>query len=436
MTNDAPRVDPLTSADPTATPPPDIGPQPTKLGSTDDGGLVDVVVVGGGIVGLATVHKLLQARPGTSVILVEKEPLLAQHQTGHNSGVLHSGLYYRPGSLKAKTSTAGRAEMVEFCAAHGIDHDVCGKVVVATRAQDLPRLDVLEERAQANGVKARRISVDELAEREPHAFGIDALHVPEAGITDYPAVCQKLAELIADAGGELRTGVAVTGIDERSGQVRVSTTAGDIAARTVVTCGGLHSDRLARMTDPNTKERIMPFRGEYYELAPHRRYLVNTLIYPVPDPDFPFLGVHLTRMIDGSIHAGPNAVLALAREGYDWGKINGRDIAEVMRNPAWWKLAKTYWRTGSGEYYRSLSKGAFVKALRRLVPEISAADLVPSPAGVRAQAISPDGTLLDDFVWAETDRVVNVLNAPSPAATASLAIGTQIVDRLLSHDKL
>lgn len=396
----------------------------------------DVVVVGGGIVGLASALRLLNVRPDTSVIVLEKEPGVAGHQTGHNSGVLHSGIYYKPGSLKARTSTEGRTKMVEFCQTHGIDHDVCSKVIVATQAQDLPRLDTLEERAAANGVEARRIGVDELREREPHAAGIAALHVPASGITDYGAVCRKMVELITEAGGEVRTSTLVTNIDERSDMIRLSTSTGDLEARMVITCGGLHSDRLARMTEPDTTERIMPFRGEYYELAEHRRHLVKTLIYPVPDPDFPFLGVHLTRMIDGSIHAGPNAVLALAREGYTWGDIDLSDLAEVLTNPGWWRLARSYWRTGMGEYYRSLSKQAFVKALQRLVPEITADDLVPSPAGVRAQAVNRQGSLLDDFVWAETNRVVNVLNAPSPAATASLAIGEQIVDRALTHDHL
>ncbi len=396
----------------------------------------DVVVVGGGIVGLATAHKLLASRPGASVVLVEKEADLAGHQTGHNSGVLHSGIYYKPGSLKAKTSTEGRAKMVDFCAEHGIEYEICGKVIVATQDLDLPRLATLEERALANGVEARRIDVAELKEREPHAAGIAALHVPVAGITNYPKVCQTMGRLITAAGGEIRLATMVTAIDETGSSVRVTTTGGDIEAAMVVTCGGLHSDRLARMTEPSTTERIMPFRGEYYELAEHRRFLVNTLIYPVPDPDFPFLGVHLTRMIDGSIHAGPNAVLALAREGYTWGDINAKDLAEVMANPGWWRLAKNYWRTGMGEYYRSLSKKAFVKALQRLVPDITVDDLVPSPAGVRAQAVNRQGALLDDFVWAETNRVVNVLNAPSPAATASLAIGEQIVERVLQHDRV
>ncbi len=396
----------------------------------------DVVIVGGGIVGLATAHNLLRAKPGTSVVLVEKEADLAGHQTGHNSGVLHSGIYYKPGSLKAKLAHEGRTRMVEFCQEHDIPHEICGKIIVATQDDDVPRLDALAERAVANQVVAHRIDIAELREREPHAAGIAALHVPATGITDYTTVCRTMASLITDAGGEIRMSTKVTDIDERSGSVRVSTTGGELEAGMVITCGGLYSDRLARMTEPETTERIMPFRGEYYELAEHRRHLVKTLIYPVPDPDFPFLGVHLTRMIDGSIHAGPNAVLALAREGYTWGDINAKDLAEVMANPGWWRLARTYWKTGMGEYYRSLSKRAFVRALQRLVPEITVDDLVPSPAGVRAQAVNRQGALLDDFVWAETARVVNVLNAPSPAATASLSIGQEIVDRLFSHDRI
>ncbi len=392
----------------------------------------DIVVVGGGIVGLATAHQLLKQQPNLQVMVVEKEPSVAVHQTGHNSGVLHSGIYYKPGSRKALLATSGRAAMVKFCEEHNIAHDVCGKVIVATRDADLPRLDALEERAQANGVAARRITAAELNELEPHAAGIAGLHVRAAGITDYGKVCQAMAKEIDALGGTVRTGTEVTDISEGS-TVRVSTTKGDVEASLVVTCGGLQSDRLALKTAPETTERIMPFRGEYYELAPDRRHLVNNLIYPVPDPDFPFLGVHLTRMIDGSIHAGPNAVLALAREGYTWGDIDLRDLSEVLRNPGWWRLARNYWKTGMGEYYRSLSKRAFVKALQGLVPEVQVEDLVPSPAGVRAQAVSREGSLLDDFVWKETDRVVNVLNAPSPAATASLAIGDAIVERLLTH---
>lgn len=394
---------------------------------------VDVLVVGGGIVGLAAAYRLSERQPGTSIVVLEKGPVLAGHQTGHNSGVLHSGIYYKPGSLKAQTSTQGRQQMVDFCEANGINYDVCGKVIVANADVDLPRLDVLQERAKANGVEARRITKEELAEYEPHAVGIAGLHVPAAGITNYTEVCMTMAAKLRESGAKVLTNALVTNINEGPNSVRISSEAGDFEAGLVVTCGGLQSDRLALQTAPDTTERIMPFRGEYFELAEHRRHLVKNLIYPVPDPDFPFLGVHLTRMIDGSIHAGPNAVLALAREGYTWGDINLKDLSEVLRNPGWWRLAKNYWRTGLGEYHRSLSKKAFVKALQVLVPEVQVEDLVPSPAGVRAQAVSREGKLLDDFVWSETDRVVNVLNAPSPAATASLAIGSQIVDRLSAH---
>jgi L-2-hydroxyglutarate oxidase len=323
--------------------------------------------------------------------------------------------------------------MLAFCEAHAVDYQICGKVIVATKQGDLERLDALTSRAEANGVEARPISQAELAELEPHAAGIAALHVPGAGITDYTEVCRTLARVLDARGNTVMTNTEVTRVGETAGAVQLTTTAGDVEAQLAITCGGLQSDRLAIQTAPDTTERIMPFRGEYFELAESRRHLVNGLIYPVPNPDFPFLGVHLTPMIDGSIHAGPNAVLALAREGYTWGDVNLGDITEVLLNPGWWKLARTYWKTGLGEYYRSFSKRAFVKALQELVPEIGIDDLVRSPAGVRAQAVGRDGNLLDDFVWSETDRVINVLNAPSPAATASLAIGTQIVDRALRH---
>lgn len=390
--------------------------------------------MGGGIVGLASAYRLIERRPDLSIVVLEKGPDVALHQTGHNSGVLHSGIYYRPGSLKASTCIQGRVDMLAFCNTHAIAHEVCGKVIVASSQSDVPRLEALAERADANGVQAHRISQGELLELEPHAAGIAGLHVPGAGITDYTQVCHVLVRLLDEAGVSVLTDAEVTAIKERSGSVHITSRAGDVEAKLAITCGGLQSDRLAIQTAPDTTERIMAFRGEYFELTQSRRHLVNGLIYPVPNPDFPFLGVHLTRMIGGSIHAGPNAVLALAREGYTWGDINPRDIAEVVRNPGWWRLARNYWKTGLGEYYRSFSKRAFVTALQKLVPEIEMDDLVASPAGVRAQAVSRDGKLLDDFVWSETDRVINVLNAPSPAATASLAIGTQIVDRALAHE--
>lgn len=392
------------------------------------------MIVGGGIVGLATAWRLSTTRPELNLTVLEKESSLALHQTGHNSGVLHSGIYYKPGSNKAITCRTGRAAMIQFCQENDIEHDICGKVIVATKRNQIAPLETLAERAEANGVKARRITVPELSELEPDVVGIDALHVPDAGIVDFKAVCRTLATKLAERGVTIRTEAEVTSITETGSEVRIGVAEGDdLTADLVVTCGGLQSDRLAREVQPDLDERILPFRGEYYELKPDRRHLVKNLIYPVPDPDFPFLGVHLTRMIDGSIHAGPNAVLALAREGYTWGNISLRDLAEVASFPGWWKLAASYWRTGAGEYYRSLSKQAFVNALRQLVPALTKDDLEPSPAGVRAQAVSREGKLLDDFVWSETERVVSVLNAPSPAATASLAIGERISEQALAH---
>ena len=393
-----------------------------------------IVIVGGGIVGLATAWQLQKEQPSIQITLLEKEQQLAQHQTGHNSGVLHSGVYYKPGSLKAITTREGRQAMIEFCQQRDITLELCGKVIVATSPEEIPRLDELTRKAEANGVDAHRIGPSELAEIEPNAAGIDALRVPDAGIVDFVGVSMALASDLVDGGATIRTGAQVTGLTETGAEVIVDLAGGEqLRADLVVTCGGLHSDRLARSVQPDLAERIIPFRGEYYELEPAARKLVNHLIYPVPDPQFPFLGVHLTRMIDGSIHAGPNAVLALAREGYRWRDINLKDLAEVARFPGTWKLGKRHWRMGAGEYRRSLSKSAFVDALRRLMPAIDESMLIDSPAGVRAQAIAPNGDLLDDFVWSETKRVVSVINAPSPAATASLAIGQRISERAISH---
>lgn len=394
----------------------------------------NVVIVGAGIVGLATAWRLTQSRPDLSVTVLDKEPALARHQTGHNSGVLHSGIYYRPGTNKAVTCREGRSALLDLCRERGIAHEVNGKVIVATQPNQLAPLADLEARAAENGVTTRRLGRTELRELEPHAAGVAALHVPDAGIVDFTAVCHALASDLNQRGATIRTEAQVADLAETASGVTVTLASGEqLRAGLVVTCGGLHSDRLARMVQPELDEQILPFRGEYYELRPSRRHLVNDLIYPVPDPRFPFLGVHLTRMIDGSIHAGPNAVLALAREGYRWTDIDPAHLIEVARFPGWWRLARSYWRTGVGEYYRSLSKQAFVRALQRLVPELEADDLERSPAGIRAQAVSPEGSLLDDFVWSETDRVVSVLNAPSPAATASLAIGQRITDRALAH---
>lgn len=393
-----------------------------------------VLVVGGGIVGLATARALQRHLPEVSVTVLEKEDHVAAHQTGRNSGVIHSGIYYPPASRKAELVATGRRLLDEFLVEHGISHERCGKVVVATDPEEVPRLDALEERGRGHGLAIRRLDPGELHELEPHARGIAALHVPETGICDYRAMCEALVGEIADAGGVVRTGVAVTSIDEAGDTVRAGLGTGEVlSAHWLVNCAGLHSDRVATMAGAHTEAAIMPFRGEYYELRPAARGLVRNLIYPVPDPRFPFLGVHFTRMVDGAVHAGPNAVLALAREGYDWKSINRRDLWEVASNPGAWKLARRYWRTGAGEIHRSLSKKAFVSALQRLVPELTAEDLEPSAAGIRAQALRRTGELVDDFEFADGARSIHVVNAPSPAATASLAIGDAIARRLLAR---
>ena len=389
-----------------------------------------VAVVGGGIVGLAAARAIQRATPGRSVIVLEKEPGLAAHQTGHNSGVIHSGIYYPPGSQKAAMVGRGRELLFGLCAEHGIDYELCGKVIVATAPEEIERLRGLEQRAADHGLETTWLDAAGLRAREPHSAGLAALAVPAAGIVSYRQVCAALAAEIIDDGGTVRTGTRVESITEGVDSVTIGTDGGTLRADRIVNCAGLQSDRVARMTDPSVTTAIMPFRGEYYELAPHARHLVRNLIYPVPDPRFPFLGVHFTRMIDGEIHAGPNAVLAMAREGYDWRTWNRHDLAELARNPGPWKLARKYWRTGAGEMHRSVSKRAFVKALRRLVPDVTANDLVRSGAGIRAQAIRTDGTLVDDFHFVDGARSLHVVNAPSPAATASLAIGESIAARL------
>ncbi|SBT37613.1 L-2-hydroxyglutarate oxidase [Micromonospora auratinigra] len=388
------------------------------------------VVVGGGIVGLAVAHRLMTDRPGDSVTVLEKESGWAAHQTGHNSGVIHAGVYYKPGSLKATLCKAGSASMKEFCAEHGLSYDVCGKLIVATDEAELPRLHDLHQRSVANGLPVKLIGADEAREYEPHVAAVAALHVASTGIVDFGAVCRKLAELLAAGGAELRTGTEVTGVTNRGNEVVVTTTGGEVVADVLINCAGLHADRIARLSGVSTPVRIIPFRGEYYELAPQRRDLVRGLIYPVPDPQFPFLGVHLTKMIDGSVHAGPNAVLATAREGYSWGRINLRDVWDELSYRGLWALGRKHYRYGLTEVARSLSKKRFAASLARLVPELTPADIVPAGAGVRAQAILPDGGLVDDFLIVEADRQVHVLNAPSPAATSSLEIARHIVSRL------
>ncbi len=392
----------------------------------------DLVVVGAGIIGLATARCYLQRNPGQTVIVVEAESTGTQHQTGRNSGVIHSGVYYRPGSLKAKMALAGRSDMVDFCQRHDIAHDICGKVIVATHERELKALRALSLNAANNGVPTALLSAEQLAEKEPNCTGIEALWVPSTGITDFVAVCEAMAKELIDGGADLRYNTAVVGLNDGAGsnKVRVSTTKADIETRLLVNCAGLHSDQVADMVDATQGNRIVPFRGEYYELTPKTKHLVKNLIYPVPDPGFPFLGVHLTRMIDGSIHVGPNAVLALHREGYSWGKISRRQAREHLTNRGLWKLAARYWRTGGGEIWRSLSKKAFARAVARLVPSITEDDLVPASAGVRAQAMDEQGELLDDFAITRSGNTFHVLNAPSPAATASLKIAEHINDQI------
>lgn len=390
----------------------------------------DLAVVGAGIIGLATAHRYLEVHPGKRVVVLEAEARPALHQTGRNSGVLHSGVYYRPGSAKATLAVAGRSSMVEFCRRHGIAHDVCGKVIVAVDSSEQERLASLAQRAVRNGVDAELIDARRLAELEPYCAGVEALHIPSTGIADYGAVCRALLDEIEAAGGELRTSTKVVGIDQAADGVRVATTTGDVRAAWLVNCAGLRCDQVAELAGAASGYRIVPFRGEYYELVPERSHLVSNLIYPVPDPSFPFLGVHLTRMIDGTIHAGPNAVLALAREGYRWSDVSGAQLREHIANRGLWRLARRYWRTGAGEVWRSLNKAAFTRALQRLVPDIAADDLVRSEAGVRAQAMDPAGELEDDFAVTAGGRSTHVLNAPSPAATSSLEIARMIVSQV------
>jgi len=390
----------------------------------------DVLIIGGGIIGLATAYTLVQRFPSKQVRVLEKEADLAHHQTGHNSGVLHSGIYYKPGSLKAENCREGKKAMEAFCAEEGIPYDVCGKVIVAVDQSDLPALDRIYERGQANGVRCEMIDRERLVELEPHAAGIKAIHVPEAGIVDYRKVCERLAEKVRERGGEVLTGARVTDIVHQNGGVAVQSTAGQFTAPLLVNCAGLHCDRVTKLGGQKPEAKIVPFRGEYYKLKPESHHLVRNLIYPVPDPSFPFLGVHFTRMIDGSVECGPNAVLAFAREGYTKTDINLYDLAESLTYPGFLKLALKYWRVGAGEMWRSVSKAAFVRALQRLLPAIRSEHLEAAPAGVRAQAVSRDGSMVDDFLIQYNDRIVNVGNAPSPAATASLNIGRLIVEKL------
>lgn len=393
---------------------------------------VDLVVVGAGLVGLATARAALEQRPGLRAVVLEKEDAVATHQSGRNSGVLHAGLYYRPGSRKAALSVTGKARVEAFCEAEDLPLVRSGKVVVAVTPDEIPRLDALEERAGANGVTVERLGPEGLLEREPHAAGVAALWVPSTSVTDFSAVAARLAERLRQSGAEIRTGAAVTGGRETSGGVVVETTTGAVEGRALVTCAGLWADRVARLFGAEPSVQLVPFRGEYVTLRPEAARLVRGLIYPVPDPAFPFLGVHLTRRADGTVDAGPSAALAFARDGYQFSRVRPRDLAEVVASGAFRRLAGRHWRTGLGELGRSLSLEAFWRAARRLMPELRVEDLERAPAGVRAQALHPDGTLADDFVIEQTARAVHVVNAPSPAATAALAIGDEVARRALA----
>lgn len=395
---------------------------------------LDLTVIGGGIIGLATAYTYLQGRPGAGVAVVEKEPAVGMHQSGHNSGVLHAGLYYRPGSAKARLARAGLRAMKEFCASNGIAHEVCGKLVVAADESELPRLRALLDRGRANGLEDLRwLTPDEMREIEPHVGGVAAVHVPEEGIVDFPAVCRALAERIREMGGSVLLGRRVTAIRSDGAAWVIETDRGEITTSAFVNCAGLHSDRVARLAGERPESQIVPFRGEYYVLREDRRQLVRNLIYPVPDRAFPFLGVHLTRHCDGEVEAGPNAVLALAREGYTRSRVDIRDVLEMARFSGLWRFVARHPRASWAEIRRSLSKELFAASLRRLVPELTVDDLVRpggEGAGVRAQAMRPNGDLVDDFLFVTKPGAVHVLNAPSPGATASLAIAREILAQL------
>jgi L-2-hydroxyglutarate oxidase len=397
---------------------------------TRAGVTVDVVVIGGGILGLATADALQARLPGASIVILEKEDVVATHQTGRNSGVIHAGLYYAPGSLKAELATRGGARLVEFCAEHGVAHDRCGKLVVATSNDEVPRLTALAERARANGVTITDLTAEQVHEYEPHVAAIAAFHVAATGRADFAGVATAMARRVSAAGGEIRTGVRAGRATSTATGWRIETDGQPLNARFLVGCAGLHADRVARAAGQRPEARILPFRGEYLDVTGPSADLVRGLVYPVPDPRFPFLGVHLTRGLDDHVHAGPNAVLAMAREGYRWSDASIRDLLGAVAWPGTTRLIGRYWRPGLEELLRSLSRRRFVSAARRLVPDLDRADLRRAPAGVRAQAVDRRGSLLDDFALVDGDRSLHVLNAPSPAATASLEIGALIADHV------
>jgi len=394
----------------------------------------DIIVVGGGIVGLATALKIKTSSPFLKVLILEKENELARHQTGNNSGVIHSGLYYKPGSLKAKNCIHGYHLLVDFCKQNNVPFELCGKIVVATDEKEIPLLENLYVRGQQNGLQdLRKLTREELKEYEPHVTGVQGIHVPQTGIVDYKKVSEKYGELLLQKDADIKLGEQVIDIQTSTSSVVVITQNASYSAKLVVNCAGLYSDKVARMTVKNLNVKIIPFRGEYFKLRKEKEYLVKNLIYPVPDPNFPFLGVHFTRMAKGGVEAGPNAVLAFKREGYKKSDINLSELAETLTWPGFQKVAAKYWRTGFGEMYRSFSKAAFTKALQKLIPEIQESDLVEGGAGVRAQACDREGGLVDDFMILEESHVINVCNAPSPAATSSLAIGETVSELALKR---
>ncbi len=389
----------------------------------------DIAIIGGGIVGLATAYKLLKLKPELQIVVLEKENHVAAHQTGHNSGVIHSGLYYKPGSLKAVNCIKGYKMLLEFCDENNIPYDLCGKIVVATSEKELSQLDMLYERGIENGLTGiLKLTESEIKQREPNCNGIKGLYVPQTGIINYSKVCEALVEKIKNAGGEILLNYKVSGIELKKYEGSVISQNQNVTAKLVINCAGLYSDKVAEINEPNLDTRIIPFRGEYYMLKPEKQHLVKNLIYPVPDPNFPFLGVHFTRMIEGGVEAGPNAVFAFKREGYKKTDFDFGDLWNSFSWPGFRKVALKYWKTGIGEYYRSYSKSAFTKALQKLVPSIQKDDLIPAGSGVRAQACDRTGGLLDDFKIVEKPGIINILNAPSPAATSSLSIGLTVAE--------
>jgi L-2-hydroxyglutarate oxidase len=389
----------------------------------------DIIIIGGGIVGLSTAHRLLQSQPDLKLLLVEKEGRLAMHQSGHNSGVIHSGVYYSPGSLKARLCRAGRQVLLRFCNEEGIPYRISGKVILALNDSETIRLQDLHRRGTANGVHCELIGARRLNELEPHAAGVAALHVLDAGVVDFGEVCNRIAAQVRLLNGELCVDAEVMQISEFDDELQIETSRGGFSSKFLINCAGLFSDRVARLAGARPIVKVIPFRGEYYRLRAEAAHVCRSLIYPVPDPRFPFLGVHLTRSLDGEVHCGPNAVLALAREGYRKHRVNLRDLGEMLSYPGFLYLGARYWRPGVEEMWRSIRKAAFVQALRRLVPAITMDDLIPAPGGVRAQAVTPRGDLLDDFAFMETRRTLHVINAPSPAATAAFAIGSTIAGK-------